>query len=63
MNPLEIYDMQELIDEYGAREALRGFILALRQSADNMSDLMLKERAIYNASMAQLLQKIDDVLE
>jgi len=62
MDKQEIYTIQAMINEYGARTTLQGFIIALQQSADHMSDLGLKERAIVQAEMADLLQKVQDAL-
>jgi len=62
MDKQEIYTIQAMINEYGARNTLRGFITALQQSADQMSDMGLKERAMVQAEMAELLQKVQDAL-
>jgi hypothetical protein len=63
MDDDDINDIQEMINEYGARDVLQGFILALQQSADDMSDLGFKELAMGRANMAELLQKADANLE
>lgn len=58
----DIYQIQAMVNEYGARITLQGFIAALRQSADQMSDMGLKERAILQADLAEALQKVESAL-
>jgi hypothetical protein len=62
MDKQDISKLQAVINEYGPRMALKGFIRAMRQSADNLSDMRLKERAADMAEMAEVLQKVDDAL-
>jgi hypothetical protein len=63
MDKEDIELLQDMVEEYGARGALKGFILALRDAADLMSDMRLKERATEAADLAEVLQKVDDALE
>ena len=57
------YDIKCLINEYGARGTLKGFIEALRDCADEYSDMGLKERAHEAAEVAELLASIHTVTE
>jgi len=54
--------IQEMIEEYGAHETLQGFILALREAADAMSDMRLKERAANTVYLAEILQEVNITL-
>jgi len=59
----DLVKMQEIINDCGTCGAFKTFIMALQQSADNMSDLGIKEVAVGRANMAELLQKVYDTLE
>ena len=52
MDKQDIQHMQAIINDYGAIEAFKGFLKALRNAADESSDLGLKERAITLANLA-----------
>jgi hypothetical protein len=58
----DIQQIQNMVNAYGARDALKLFIQALRLSADQMSDLGLKERALAQAELSDVLQKVDETL-
>jgi hypothetical protein len=58
----DIQQIQTIVNDYGARYALKLFIQALRLSADQMSDLGLKERALAQAELSDVLQKVDETL-
>jgi hypothetical protein len=58
----DIQQIQNMVNAYGARDALKLFIQALRLSADQMSDLGLKERAVAQAELSDVLQKVDETL-
>lgn len=62
MSKEDLLKMQEIINDCGTRGAFKTFICALQQSADNMSDLGIKEVAVARANMAEILQEIDDSL-
>jgi hypothetical protein len=59
----DIQQIQNMVNAYGARDALKLFIQALRLSADQMSDLGLKERAVAQAELSDVLQKVDETLD
>lgn len=61
MESTHVYDIKVLINEYGARATLKGFIEALKSCADEYSDLGLKARAYEAAEMAELLSDVEDV--
>lgn len=46
MQKEDVYVLQTFIREFGAHSTVYGLIQALRQVADEMSDLGLKERVI-----------------
>lgn len=58
MEKEDLLDLKDLITEYGAREALKVFCLALSEVADDYSDLGLNERAREAAEVADLLSKV-----
>lgn len=58
MEKEDLLDLKELITEYGAREALKVFRLALQECADDYSDLGLNERAREAAEVAELLSNV-----
>jgi hypothetical protein len=61
MESVHVYDLKTLINEYGARETLKGFIEALKSCADEYSDLGLKARAYEAAEVAELLSDVEDI--
>lgn len=61
MDQAHVYDIKTLINEYGAREVLKGFRQALKECADEYSDLGLKSRAYEAAEVAELLSDVEDV--
>jgi len=63
MEKEDIYMIQTLINEYGAKVTLAGFRQALRNSADEYSDMGLKERARETIEIAELLGDVHDVIE
>lgn len=58
----DIQQIQTIVNDYGARYVLKLFIQALRLSADQMSDLGLKEQALAQAELSDVLQKVDETL-
>ena len=62
MDKEDIKLIQDMVEDYGARVTLQGFIVALREAADSMSDMRLKEKATVTADLAEVLQKVDDAL-
>jgi hypothetical protein len=46
MQKEDIYVLQTMIREFGGRQTVKGLIQALQLTADEMSDLGLKERVI-----------------
>lgn len=61
MDQTHVYDIKAIINEYGAREALRGFRQALKECADEYSDLGLRDRAYEAAEVSELLSDVEDV--
>lgn len=55
--------MKLFIKEYGAREVLKNFHEALKECADDYSDLGLRERAQEAASLADALDYLHDAME
>lgn len=50
--------MIELVNEYGAEEALNKLIVALKFKADHYSDLGIKNEAIRNSEIAYILEDV-----
>lgn len=48
----DVDTLKSLIHEYGPEEAVLGLIMALRSSANEMSDMALKEKAVLTANIA-----------
>ena len=51
----DLYRIRTLVNEYGPRATLKGFVLALKEYADEMSDLGLREKAHEAVEIAELL--------
>lgn len=58
MDKHDIGDMMSIINEYGTEGALRVFIRALKDTADQYSDMGLKERAKAAIELAETLEEI-----
>jgi hypothetical protein len=63
MDKQHLYDIKCLINEYGARATLQGFAQALKECADEYSDMGLKERAHEAVEVAELLAGVHTVTE
>lgn len=59
----DIYTIQTLVNEYGAKETLAAFRQALRQCANEYSDMGLKEKARETIEVAELLGDVHDVID
>lgn len=59
-NVMLVDDLDILVDmvlDYGVKDTISGLIVALREAADEYSDMGLKETAIQAANMADTLEK------
>jgi hypothetical protein len=63
MEKEDLYTIRTLVNEYGARATLKGFVLALKEYADEMSDLGLREKAHEAVEVAELLSGDRDTIE
>lgn len=61
MEKEDLYMIKAVIDEYGAHAVLAAFEMALKECADEYSDLGLKERAHATIEVIELLAKLDDI--
>lgn len=58
MEKEDLLGLKKLIQDYGAKEALKVFRLALSECADDYSDLGLHERAKEAVEVAELLSSV-----
>jgi len=61
MDILDKEKIRLLIKDYGAIEVLREFHEAVKECADEYSDLGFKDRAYEAAEVAELLASVEDV--
>lgn len=63
MDKQDMDTLKKLINDYGPRETLEAFHLALKECADEMADLGLRERAYKVANLADALDYIHDAMD
>lgn len=63
MDILDNEKIRLMIKDYGAKEVLREFRSALRDLANDYSDMGLKEQARETIEVAELLSDVHDVID